>query len=104
VDSSGQILDSLMTEFVEILWEDLLGSSGMIFDTCGKPLFTPTWIVLRLYFTTYFHTHIARSEVSVRLPLFTPMLTGVRQLCFAVGASVGVKFGSHVNISDVCGG
>jgi hypothetical protein len=104
VDSSGQILDSLLTEFVDSLWADLLDSSGLIFDTCGQPLFTPAWTGVRLYFTTSFHTYIARSEVGVRLPLFTPVLTGVRQRSFAVGASVGVQFGSHVSISDACGG
>jgi hypothetical protein len=34
---------------------------------------------VRLCFTTSFHTCIARSEVGVHLPLFTPVLTGVRQ-------------------------
>jgi hypothetical protein len=53
-----------------------------------------------MYFTTSFHTYIARSEVSVCLPLFTPVSTGVRQRSFAVG----VQFGSHVSISDACGG
>jgi hypothetical protein len=58
----------------------------------------------REYFTTSFHTYIARNEVGVRMPLFTLVLTGVRQRSFAVGASVGVQLGSHVSISDACGG
>jgi hypothetical protein len=60
---------------------------GLIFDTCGQPIFTPTWTRVRLYFMTSFHTYIARSEVGVHLPLFTPVLTGVRQCSFVVGAS-----------------
>jgi hypothetical protein len=36
---------------------------------------------------TSFQTYIARSEVGVHLPLFTPVLTGVRQCFFAVVAS-----------------
>jgi hypothetical protein len=58
---------------------------------------------VRLSWTTSFHTYIARSEVDlhnlfshmffqsevvVLLPLFTPMLTGVRELSFVVVASV----------------
>jgi hypothetical protein len=78
VDSLGKILDNLFTEFVDSLWEDLLGSSRIIFYTYGQPLFTPTWTGVRLYFMTYFHTYIARSEVGVRFPLFTPVLIGVR--------------------------
>jgi hypothetical protein len=39
------------------------------------------------FFTTSFHTYIARSEVVVQLPYFTPVLTGVRQRSFAVAAS-----------------
>jgi hypothetical protein len=72
---------------VDSLWADLLDSSGLIFDTCGQPLFTLAWTGVRLYFMTSFHTYIARSEVGVRLPLFTLVLTGVRQYSFAVGAS-----------------
>jgi hypothetical protein len=53
---------------------------------------------------TSFHTYIARSEVGVRLPLFTPVLARVRQHSFTVGASVGVQFASHVSISNACGG
>jgi hypothetical protein len=101
VDSSGQILDSVLTEFVGRFVGQFRAD---FFDTCGQPLFTPAWTGVRLYFTTSFHTYIARSEVGVHLPLFTPVLTGVRQHSFAVGASVGVQFGSHVSISDACGG
>jgi hypothetical protein len=39
---------------------------------------------------TSFHTYIARSEVRVHLPLFTHVLTGVRQCSFVVGESVGM--------------
>jgi hypothetical protein len=83
----GRLLDNVLTEFVDSLWADLLDISGLIFDTCGQPLFTPVWTGVRLYFTTSFHTYIARSEVGVRLPLFTPVLTGVRQRSFAIVAS-----------------
>jgi hypothetical protein len=31
VDSSGQILDNVLTEFVDSLWADLLDSSRLIF-------------------------------------------------------------------------
>jgi hypothetical protein len=31
MDTSRHILDNLLTEFVDILWEDLLDSSGLIF-------------------------------------------------------------------------
>jgi hypothetical protein len=53
---------------------------------------------------TSFHTYISRSEVGVHFPLFTHVLTGVRQHYFAIEALVGVKLGSDVSISDVCGG
>jgi hypothetical protein len=38
------------------------------------------------FFTTSFHTYISRSEVGVRLPLFTHVLIGLRQCSFAVVA------------------
>jgi hypothetical protein len=104
VASSGQIFDSVLTEFVDSLWADLLDSSRLIFYPCGQPLFTLVWTGVRLYFTTSFHTCIARSEVGVRLPLFKPMLIGVMQRSFAVGALVYMQFGSDVSILDVCGG
>jgi hypothetical protein len=59
----------------------------MIFDSFGQPLFTPAWTGVRLYFTTSFHIYISRSEVGVRLPLFTPVLKGVRQRSFTVATS-----------------
>jgi hypothetical protein len=39
------------------------------------------------FFMTSFHTYISRSEFVVCLPLFTHVLTGVRQHSFAILAS-----------------
>jgi hypothetical protein len=85
-------------------WHNFVEDCRVVCAQFGQPLFAPVWTGVRLYFTTSFHTYIARSEVNVRLPLFTPVLIGVRQRSFEVGASVGVQFGSHVSISDACGG
>jgi hypothetical protein len=45
---------------------------GLIFDTCGQPLFTPTWTGMRSGFL---------------FPIFTLVLIGVRQRSFSFGAS-----------------
>jgi hypothetical protein len=59
---------------------------GLIFDTCGQLLFTPMWTGVRLYFYDLFSHLFSRIEVGVRLPFFTPVLSGVRQRSFALGA------------------
>jgi hypothetical protein len=70
---------------------DLLTVAELIFDTCGQPLITPTWTGVRLIETTSYHTCFVRSEVVVLLPLFAPVLTGVRQ-CSCVVFSISVSF------------
>jgi hypothetical protein len=81
-----------------------VGQPVGLFWTCVfQPLFTPIWIGVRLIWTASFHTCVdrseavfynlfshlfARSEVVVLLPLFTPVLTGVRQYSCVVLALV----------------
>jgi len=71
-------------------WQNFVEDFTEVCAQFRQPLFTHAWIGVRLYFTTYFDTYIARSEFSVCLLFFTPVLVGVRQCSFAIGASVGV--------------
>jgi hypothetical protein len=91
VDSSwqlvGRFLDSYLTVICSSLLAEILWTVVGQFVDIYSASFHTYLLGVRLIFHNLFSHLFARSEVVVLLPLFTPVLTGVRQCSFAVAAS-----------------